>query len=246
MKNILSIYEFNLPFISSNNEYLKYNTILEDIKKLLIYDEIYISIKKEKSKNHEIVNINFKKWYIRIIYYKDFNSYFIPTFQLDLFSEDILSKNFLEEFCYIFYSIDYQDYIFEFISNKIKISNSKLLYLNDLKKAFKKYNYNKLKNILDSNSKDYIDEKLRVDSDIRNSFLYLIYTCFNLYRNIYLSENWIKDLEKIVWNKIDDLYYWNLLLYEKRLWQVKKINLENFKRYKYLLDGLFSWLQKIL
>jgi hypothetical protein len=35
-------------------------------------------------------------------------------------------------------------------------------------------------------------------------------------------------------------------LYEKRLWQVKEINLENFKRYKYLLDELFSWLQKIL
>lgn len=60
MKDILSIYEFKFPFVSKKTEYLKYSTIIEDIKRLFIYEELFLKIDNKKLKGTEVTKIYLK------------------------------------------------------------------------------------------------------------------------------------------------------------------------------------------
>ncbi len=246
MKNILSVYKFNFPFISPKNEKTKYKTVLEEIRKLLVYEKIFIWKEKYKRDGYEIVVFNFDKGYIKIIYNPNNSDYFLPTFNLELFYEDTLTKSFLEDFCYIFYSIDYQNYIFEFISEKIKITNSKIICIKDLYNSFKTYNYNKLDKLIKATDKDYLDDKLQENIVIRNAFLYMIFMCFVLYKNILIAKeeiNWLKDF---IWKKIDSVYISEMSLSKKRLESISDSSLNVFKKYKLFLDNLFMLFSEII
>lgn len=245
MKNVLTIYRFDLPFIIDNNQNIKFDTIIEEIRRLLMYDDILISFDKKIIDKNIFITFKFKDSYINIILDKNpAKDIFIPIFYLELFSEIKLEKNFLEDFCSIFFSNDYKNYIFDFISDNIKITNSKLIYLKDLKNDFKYYDYEKLNIILKNTSWEYLDTKIVENIKIRNSFLYMIYICFNIYKNILQSKNWIKQLEEINWKITDNIYSWQLELFEKRLEMLKESNIIVFEKYKILLEKMFyliSW-----
>jgi 3-deoxy-D-arabino-heptulosonate 7-phosphate (DAHP) synthase class II len=60
MKNILTIYKFNFPFLKDEHEKAKYSSICDDIKDELIYLELYLSKEIKNNKNYETHNIKFK------------------------------------------------------------------------------------------------------------------------------------------------------------------------------------------
>jgi hypothetical protein len=60
MKNILTIYKFNFPFLFNSFEKTKYKAIVSDLKQLLLYDEIYEDVIIEEAKNSEKIKIKFK------------------------------------------------------------------------------------------------------------------------------------------------------------------------------------------
>ncbi|MDQ7023385.1 MAG: hypothetical protein Q9M97_07830 [Candidatus Gracilibacteria bacterium] len=70
----------------------------------------------------------------------------MPSFQVDLFSDIILSKKFLKKFYEIFTDIGGGNYIFDLISDKIKINSSKILTDYELAESFKTFSELKLTN----------------------------------------------------------------------------------------------------
>ena len=115
-----------------------------------------------------------------------------------------------------------------------------LFTLKDLELNFKNYNYNNLKIFLETCDKDYIDERLRENKIIRNCFYYMIYVCFIFYKNLIDSEDKIEEINLLLKDNMFQIYKENLNLGKLRLIEIENITLLNFRKYKMMLDELFS------
>lgn len=244
MQNILTIYKINLPFGGgSYYDKTKYNSIRQELIWFFKYEEIFIEEKKEKYKEFELSEIYFKWWMIKIIFYYKKNHLFLPSFQVDLYTDKILKENFFKKFYEIFTDIWWDDYIFDLISEKIKIYNSKILTDRELSDYFKTFNEIKLTNFLKNIDKDFIEEKLEQNKEFKYHIYYLIFLNYKLFKNILLSDWWIEKLEKLIWENIDDDFKSELFLSKERIEHISKVNIVIFKKYKIILEKFINLLK---
>jgi len=246
MKNILTIYKFNFPFLYNNFEEVKYKAIVSDLKQLLLYDGSFEKISIKNSKSSEVLDIKFKWWNIKIVYYFDNEYYFVPRFQLDLFFNKNINELLVENILKVFETMWFKEYIFETIwLEKIYIKYN-VLTIFKLEQNFKKYNHKSFELFLKTTSKNYIDNSIRENKVIRNSFFYLIYLCYIFFINSHNSEKNILKINKLLWDHIYDVYSWNLQLWKTRLDYLNELNIVYFEKYKKTLDKvfeLFKWIK---
>ena len=197
LKNILTIYKLNLPFgEGSYYDKTKYNSIIQELIWLFKYEEIFIGEKKERYKEFELSEIKFSWGLVKIILYYEKNHLFLPSFQVDLYSDKILLNSFFNKFYSIFTDIWWKDYIFDLISDKLKINNSKILTDLELANNFKTFSEKKLTNFLVNLNKNFIEEKLEQNPEFKYHLYYLIFLNYKLFKNILLSN---KKKRKVKW-----------------------------------------------
>ena len=262
----------NLPFgEGSYYDKTKYNSIKQELIWLFKYEEIFISEKKEKYKEFEVCEIRFIWGLVKIIFYYEKNHLFLPSFQVDLFQNSFpLTKgqgelsfaqerdalglkdawkadrdnlSFLNKFYEIFTNIWWEDYIFDLISKKLEIKNSKILTDYKLANYFKTFSEKKLENFLTNLDKFFIEEKLEQNREMKYHLYYLIFLNYKLFKNILLSDWWIKKLEKFLWEDIDDKFMQELFLSKERIEHISNINLVVFEKYKILLENFMKLLK---
>jgi len=244
LKNILTIYKMNLPFgEGSYYDKTKYKSIIKELIWLFKYEEIFIEEKKEKYKEFELSEIKFTWGLVKIIFYYEKNHLFLPSFQVDLFSEKDLLNNFFSKFYEIFTDIWGEDYIFDLISDKLKINNSKIITDYFLAKNFKTFSENKLENFLKSINKFFIEEKLEQNRELKFHLYYLVFLNYKLFKNILLSNWWILELEKLIWEDIDDKFIQELFLSKEKIEHISNININIFKKYKIMLEKFMELLK---
>jgi hypothetical protein len=245
LKNILTVYKMNLPFgEGSFYDKTKYKSVISDLIWLFKYDESFIKEKKEKYNEFELSEIYFKWWMIKVIFYYEKNYLFLPSFQVDMFSEIILDEVFFNKFYEIFTDIWKQDYIFDLISIKVEIKNTKILTDSKLANSFKTFSEKKLTIFLNGIDKFFIDEKLEQNIEFRYHIYYLIFLNYKLFKNILLSDWWILKLEKIIWDDIDDNLKKELFLSKERIEHISNINITIFKKYKIILEKFINILKQ--
>lgn len=240
MKNILTIYKFNFPFYEPSFEYIKCREIISDLKRLFQYHEINISEDKKINWDYILTNIKFKGWEINIAFHDENSNYFIPKFQFDLYVNDDFTEKIYIEIIKIFETIWFQEYICLFQEKPEFLQHFEINTLSDLEQNFQNYNYEKLREFIETTDKDYIDYKLRENKIIRNSFYYMIFLCFIFYKNINESEKNILKIDKLLQGDIFEVYKWNLDLGKTRLIESENISISNFKKYQSMLDKLFE------
>jgi hypothetical protein len=85
-----------------------------------------------------------------------------------------------------------------------------------------------------------MEDKLDNNKEIKYSFYYLMYLSYIFYKNYINSEEEIKVLEEII-NKEDRVEFKNNLIFsEIKLESLYDLNLVTFKKYKLMLDQLFT------
>ena len=240
MKNILTVYKFNFPFFDSIYEKTKCEAIILDINQLLIYENISISVVTEQKKDYLISSIKFKWWEINILFHYKNTNYFIPKFQFDLYVEFEIDEKLFINFIEIFETIWFSEYIFVFQNKPNFVEGFDLITLRSLEQNFKDYNYENLIIFLKKFNKKYIDDRLRENRIVRNSFYYMIYVCFIFYKNLVDSEEKIWEINDLLDDNIFDIYKENLILTKTRLIELENITLVNFRKYKNMLDELFN------
>jgi len=259
MQNILTIYKLNLPFgEGSYYDKTKYNSIKQELIWLFKYEEIFIKEKKENYKEFEVSEIYFEWGLVKLIFYYEKNHLFLPSFQVDLFKQlsfpltkgkdawkaDRDNLFFLNKFYKIFTEVWSDEYIFDLISDKLKINDSRILTDLDLSQNFKNFNEKKLTNFLENLDKFFIEEKLEQNKELKYHLYYLIFLNYKLFKNILLSNWGILELEEILWEDIDDNFLSELTLSKDRIEHIWNINLLTFKKYKHILEK-FIYLLKI-
>ncbi len=257
MQKILTIYNFNFPFFWKDFEKVKYISILEDLEKLFLYSEIFISKEIKNNSTFEIIIFELKNYKVELIFYKKNELYFIPKIEFNFYESPplipplsgegrkkeekkqkkrFLLKNILE----IFISSWKYNYIFDFDTKYFNYENDEILTIKILKKSFRKYNYNFLQNFFKNTNKNYLQDFLMVNKILRNSFYYLIFLCFKNYTIILKTKFWEKEIEKLLKQKNLEEYNSHLELQKNRLKILEKNILENFVLYKNMLDKIFK------
>jgi len=244
MKNILTIYKMNLPFgEGSYYDKTKYNSIKQELIWLFKYEEIFIWEKREVYNEFEVHEIKFNGWLVKLIYYYEKNHLYLPSFQVDLSSENKFSEKFLNKFYNIFTDIWAENYIFDLISKKLEIENFKILTDYKLASYFKTFSEDKITNFLKKIDKFFIEEKLEQNKEIKYQLYYLMFLNYKLFKNILLSSWWIKELENYLWEDIDDKFIAELSLSKERIEHISNINLLVFKKYKIILENFIKLLK---
>ena len=243
MKNIISIYKFNFPFLLNSFEEAKYSAIISDLHHLLLYNEVLLDIKKTTQDKYESIEFEIKNASVKTIYYSNNDVYFLPKFQLELFVENNIDENIIRDIFKIFETVGLKEYIFEIDWYENISKNHSLITPNILEQYFSQYSETQLENFLKNTDKKYIDEGIKENEIIRNSFYYLIYICYLFFRNIHDSDKNIQEINSSLWEKIPDIYKWSLALWKQRLKHINNLNSLHFKKYKYMLDRLFSILK---
>lgn len=268
MQKLLTIYKFNFPFIIEEFEEIKYDSILEDLEKLFLYEEEFKSKKTTTQSNFTTTTFKLKNYKAEIITYKQtkhpstkgfnplnnkvFNSkdninknnYFIPRLKFNFYSTKESNKQILKSIFEIFISTWRNNYIFDYNEKEISFKNTdQILTPNILKISLDKYSSTYLSNFLKNTPKEYIWDNIMNNKILRNSFYYIIYLCFEFYDNLLKTKDWKKEINNILrkQNKIENSFI--LKLSEKRLNIIEKDLLTNFINYKKILDTLFSLLK---
>jgi len=240
MRNILTIYKFNFPFLYNIFEEVKYKAIVSDLKQLLLYDDIFETVIEDKGDYSNILNIKFRWGYVKIVYYFKDNHYFIPRFQLDLFFTENIDEKLVNNILKVFETMWFEEYIFETIWLDEIYSKFDILTVWKLERNFKNYNYDYFEKFLKNTEKRYIDSSIKENKVVRNSFLYLTYLCYIFFKNSLNSEKNIKRIKLLLWDNIYSVYSWNLELWKTRLDYLNELNIVYFKKYKYILDKIFN------
>lgn len=243
MQNILTIYKFNFPFLDEEFEKAKYNSICDDIKDELMYLELYLSKEINNNKNYETHNIKFKWGNINIVYKKNNNWYFIPKFELNLYIDKANNTRVINDIIDSIVWLWLDDYIFDLFCEKNIQNIDSLVKNSNIKNYFDEYTENKLEKFLKNIDKNFLEDQLNNNKEIKYSFYYLMYLSYVFYKNYINSEKEIKVLEEII-NKEDRIEFKNnLILSEIKLEDLHDLNLVTFKKYKLMLDNLFELLK---
>ncbi len=243
MNNILTVYKLNFPFgEKSSYDKAKYESIAHEIKWFLQYEEIYLSSEKKVFTEFETLEMLFNWGKIKLLFYYEKQHLFLPSFQVDLFADGFLDTNFFYKFYPIFSDIDANDYIFDLITDKLKIPNSTIITDKYLAQQFLTFNLKKLQKCVDSIERWYLTEQLERNPEMRNHLYYLIFLNYKLFKNILLSSGWIIQLENLLWEDIDDNLKWELSLTKERVDHVSNTNITVFAKYKHMLEELISLL----
>jgi hypothetical protein len=210
----------------------------------LIYNELFLWAKKFKYDFFEITNLEFNNWYIRILKFNNNNIYSLPSFQIDIFTDEIIKNDFLNDFFSIFDTSWLDEYIFDLITNKLNIKKYKLLTITNLLNDFDSFKIEKIENFLKNIDLDYIEENLEKNKIIRNNLYYLIYINYCLFRNIAWNKEEIEKLEKLIWTDIKENLISELSLTQKRLLNLQGENIEIFEKYSKMISNLFKLLER--
>ncbi len=242
MQNNLSCFKFILPFEENKYEEIRKESFLTDIRDHLLYESLNPNIKSNKYNWFDTDIIYFKYWKIEIFLNKK-ESYFIPSFQLELYT----SKNFywlnklIDKIFTVAESLWAWDYIFSYDDKDDITKNKNILLLNDLYINFKNVDDNRLKEFIKSKNINYIEDQLNNNKDIRQYLIFLIYLSYSFYINYKKSNDIYSEIENIDWIENEfDIYNWNLDLFKKRLDYVSNISIIQFKKYFEFLDSFFS------
>ncbi len=245
MKNILSIYKLNLPFgEGSLYDRTKYESICHELEFFLKYDWSFVSEKIEKYTEFEVCELEFTGGLIKIIFYYEKHHYFLPSFQLDLTTDNVLDKKFLQSFYKIFTNLGWGDYIFDLISDKLNVPESRIITDNVLAQNFKTFDYKILEDFLTNLDPMFVEERLYQNPIMKQHLYYLIFLNYKLFKNILFMDWGILDLEKLLWEDIDDNLKTELAFTKERITHVWEINIAVFKKYKEMLETLLSIITK--
>jgi len=240
MKNILTIYKFSFPFIKNKYEEVLFNSIFSDINELLLYEEIeYKPYTKEQS--WITVKTFILLWSkIELIFNKT-EDYYIPKFQLNFFIDDNINYKILIKIINIFETFWLHSFIFDYDYRLNKyFKDFNLQDIKYLENNFKLYTEKKLYDFLKNSHKDYIEDELKSNRVILDSFIYLIYIWFIMSKNDF-DINKLKDNINILKNnEISEDYLSTILLSERRLDFVNDITISNIKKYRNMIDMLFK------
>jgi hypothetical protein len=99
-----------------------------------------------------------------------------------------------------------QEYICLFQDKPEFLQHFEVNTLFNLEQNFQKYNYDNLKQFIETTDKDYIDYKLKENKVIRNSFYYMIFLCFIFYKNMTESEKNIFKIDCLLQEDIFEIY----------------------------------------
>lgn len=243
MKNILTIYKFNFPFLVEELERAKYDSICDDIRERLMYLDLFISKKVKDSFNYEACRIDFNWWVINIIYKKSDNWYFIPKFELNLYTK---KQNNVDVINNIIKSIDWlwqDEYIFDILDENNINKCDDIIKISNLEYYFTSYSESKLEEFIKSINKDYLEDNLNNNIEIKYSFYYLLYLLYIFYKNYIESKEQINELEYIIKKEDRPEFKNNLIFSERKLENLNNLNLVTFKKYKSMLDKLFELLK---
>lgn len=238
---VATVYKMNLPFgEGSLYDKTKYFAIIDELERNLKYDWLYKRTTYDKSNAFEVREVYFSWWSLKCIFYYEKNHYFLPGFQIDVYSNTShLSQKFMDTFSEVFDWMNNDAYICDYID--WVSSKSKLLTENMLSKDFSTFSYKELKKFIEESGVYFIEEKLERNDKIRNWLYYLLYLNYRLFRNILLSDWWIKELEELLWEDIDDNLLWHLSISKERIDHVQNVNIQVFEKYKNLLDSVLLW-----
>jgi hypothetical protein len=180
---------------------------------------------------------------VKIIFYYEKNHLFLPSFQVDLFSDIILEQKFFKKFYEIFTNIWWGNYIFDLITDKIKINESKILTDRELADNFNTFDEIKLEKFFENLNKSFIEERLEQNKEFKYHLYYLIFLNYKLFKNILLSNWWILKLEELIWEDIDDYFKSELFLSKEKIEHISNVNIFIFKKYKIMLEKFINLLK---
>lgn len=245
MNNIITIYKLKLPFLADfKYDHSKCESITEDMRKLLIYHELFISSESKNWKDIDIYTLKFTFGYIKIITFKILDNYSLPSFQIDLFSDKEMGPRFIIDFIEIFNSSWLDDYIFDYIPEKFKINNYHLLTINSLKNDFNEFNEEKLEYFFKNIDLNYIEHALEKNKKIRNNLYYLIFLNYVLFKNLAENKKELSNIKEIIGTNISEEFLLELSLIKERLSFIYDINIETFKKYRTMIYYFFDLLKK--
>jgi len=243
MINYLSIYKFSFPFIEYKYERTLFFESVNDFEKLLKYNDLYLKTINKETKIYKIKIIKFSWWTIEVYLNKE-NTYYIPKYQFELFFDKEINSILIQNIIKIFVTFWIKNYIFDFSKNIEKyINNKNIVTETILQKDFESFGEKKIIRFLKTVNHAYISEKLKSNTQIRNSFNFLIYKCFLFYKNYINSEKQINEILDLEKSNITTEYSWVIKLSLKRLEYINNINLHTFKKYNLIIDNFFDLLK---
>lgn len=243
MIDCLNIYKFSFPFIKEKYEEVLFDSIFIDLEELLLYENLLVNIITNESQYIKKIVLEFKYWKSELIFNKT-DDYFIPKFQFNLFFKNKINQDLIKKIIHIFETFWLKNYIFDYDPNILNINkNNNIINTKFLEKNFKSYNEKSLEKFLKNINKDYLKEKLNENNIIFYSFLYLIYKCFEFYKNFKESEKAHKLIKELEYKNMNTEYIGIIKMSETRLEHLDEVNIVTFKKYKKMLDTFFTLLK---
>ena len=181
---------------------------------------------------------------IKVIFYYETHHYFLPSFQTDVLTNIHLSDKFFQSFYSIFTSLGWHDYVFDLITEKINLPDSRIVTDKELSKSFQSFSFKSLNAFLEKLDPMFIDEKLDQNPLMRKHLYYLIFLNYKLFKNILFMEWWILELEELIGEDIDDNLKTELSFSRERITHVEKTNIQVFNKYKIMLEKLINLMLK--
>lgn len=257
MRNILTIYRFNTPFLDIEKEKDSLKSVKEKIKIFLLSDWIEISENNELLWNYNVFTFISENIKIRFKYIKTFeNNYYMPVFKMDIYIlNDLINNNtqkivlFLTNLMEVFDWLNEKEYLIDIddsIFYKKWILSKKIFPIHDftnidiINKEFENKNW---ENILEDfitnfKNKDFIltRDNSNYYHKIHSIFLYYIYLVYLMHKNINESQKTITELESCDLND----FSCNIELSKKRLKYINDLSIQNFNKYYSRLEIFFK------
>lgn len=245
MINVLSIYNFSLPFVEWKYSEAKRDSFVSSFYNFLLYEWLNPNKNKIKKWFVEEIKLIFDWWEALFILYS-WNDYFIPNFKFDLYLNDVsfnLKEKIYKKLFDITFSLWVSDYIYDLDDNNIhkKIKNwSKIVTIKDMENNFNIINQSTFEKFLKNTNKIYIKEQLITNRSIKIYMIYLIYICYVFYSNYFITKSLKSDLDKIISSETFDVYKENANLFKLRLTTFSDLSIYQFKSYYLILNNFFS------
>ncbi|MBS8122377.1 hypothetical protein [Candidatus Vampirococcus lugosii] len=243
MINILSVYRFPLPIENRNFELAKKDSILKNFKFNLLYKLIKFEEFNYDLKNTNINIISFDKFRIEFIFSNSKN-YIIPSIQINLYSDNLddFVKEIIKNLIDSINSFGNNQFFFE-IEDRINFYQNQILTIQDIEKDFNKIDKDKFQKIIEPKDRIFLLEKIDMENDIKNFFIFLIYIAYIININ---NKNATEQIDNIN-NQLDllknNIYKNNLIFSKERLQHINNIQIVRTREYLNYLDNFFSLLK---
>lgn len=234
MYNYCNIYKFGLPFLEAQYEETLFQSIISDLKESFLYFEDVHTIDYRENESEKEYIFLFSQGKIHVLF-QTHNQYFVPKIAIQVFFKHQPQPRVIKNIVTILESIGIADFIFEYDYTEKKyfhIYGVKDIYF--LEKNFNDSSLRQVEYFLQHKQADYIQEELRQNMILYYRFIYMIYICFDFYRNKNSILTQQQELTSLHTNIPE--YQQLLILSKTRLDTLHTSTLAAFTKYKQMLD----------